>query len=230
MARCVLGPIVSAIAGSIGAVTFSRSHSGVTARAKSRPTRRDTDKQVERRSNFVTGYISWGELSDGLRSDWAAFAAAPPETDYDSLGNLYLLSGYAWYQRVQQRRAATGDGLQTAVPIGARPLTSPTLDLSLSMPPYYAVMASLDPAGQVTGDKLLLYAWPLHSTVGDGGLHQWTYVGQAGMDGSPQYYYDAAWDGVFGDPALGGSYAWRLVVQNDQGLRGVGRDGVSVFG
>jgi hypothetical protein len=68
----------------------------------------------------------WQALSAGARANWDAFAAAPPELDYNSLGELISLSGWNWYCRVNVRRTSAGLAYTDTVPT-ATAVTAPAV-------------------------------------------------------------------------------------------------------
>jgi hypothetical protein len=71
-------------------------------------------------------------LTPAQIAGWDALAAAPPEADYNSLGELIYLSGSAWYVRVNMRRLEVGQMISDPAPpsVAVSPPTAFTLDVT----------------------------------------------------------------------------------------------------
>ena len=127
MAIIKLGALVAGIRGTIGGVTFSAGPSGPFARLWSRGPTPQTEAAL-----IVRGLIShlgapWAGMTDQQRQDWTDFGLAPPETDTNSLGEIYFLTGWQWFVRVNRRRQSVGLPITTTVPTAsgvAAPLTA----------------------------------------------------------------------------------------------------------
>ena len=131
MAITQLGVIVTGVRGTIGGITFSANKSGTHAKIKSKPSNPMTVKQVEQRGYLSTMGSLWRSLSTAQQEDWNTFAATPPETDYNSLGEVYLLSGFGWFCRICLRRLRTGQAQSLLAPANV-PVSPPdTFTLAL---------------------------------------------------------------------------------------------------
>jgi hypothetical protein len=87
--------------------------------------------QMEQRGILAQAGLLWRSLSTAEQGDWDTFAATPPEDDYNSLGNLYLPSGFGWFTRIFVRRRRMGQVDDLLAP-ASTPVVAPatfTLDL-----------------------------------------------------------------------------------------------------
>jgi len=131
MAIIKLGVTVAGIRGTIGGITFSANKSGAHAKILSMPSRPQTILQLQQRGYLASMGTLWRSLSTAEQGDWDAFAASPPETDYNSLGEVYLLSGYGWFTRICIRRRRTAQAEDLLAPTST-PVAAPlTFDLEL---------------------------------------------------------------------------------------------------
>lgn len=92
MAQIVLGPLASAIAGSIAGTTFQRSPSGTIVRKKPLPTIRNTPAAITTRSMTEYATAKWRTLTPTQRKDWKAFADTLTWTN--RFGDVIQVSGY----------------------------------------------------------------------------------------------------------------------------------------
>jgi len=111
--------------GTAGGLVYSKNKAGHFCKAWIKPTNPTTPKQAEQRSFFAQMGMKWRSLSSAQQGDWDTFAATPPETDYDSLGNAYLLSGFNWMSRIVLRRRRTGQAEDLIAPVST-PTVAPT--------------------------------------------------------------------------------------------------------
>lgn len=72
--------------------------------------------QTGLRARLATIRRAWGSLTSGQIADWNALAIAPPELDYNSLGDQIWLSGSAWHTRINMRRIQAGDAIENDAP------------------------------------------------------------------------------------------------------------------
>ena len=125
MAKIALTAPVSDIRGKLGGIVYSKNAAGNYARTWKKPTNPTTAGQMAQRGFLARMGALWRTLTSGQQADWDTFAATPPETDYDSLGNAYLISGFAWMTRICIRRLRTGQAEDLIAPV-ATPTTAPT--------------------------------------------------------------------------------------------------------
>lgn len=91
MARITYGPIVSDARGAIGNTTFTRGRAGSVARSKSRPTNKQTPKQLLQRSRLSVANRGWYNLTSAQRAYWQALAANERWTSHR--GAVYTPTG-----------------------------------------------------------------------------------------------------------------------------------------
>jgi len=99
---------LAGIRGKYGGMVFSGNGSGNYVRQWNYPVDPCSVGQVQKRSWLARIRHGWGELSAGQIAVWDALAASPPEVDYNSLGEVILLSGSAWHTRCNLRRLERG--------------------------------------------------------------------------------------------------------------------------
>lgn len=87
-----LGPLVSAIAGSIGGVTMQRSPGGTIVRSKPLPIQRPSRFSSIATQRTSTVNFAWRALTPTQRAAWQAFADT--QTWYNRFGDPYAASGY----------------------------------------------------------------------------------------------------------------------------------------
>lgn len=131
MAITKLGALVVGIRGTVGGVTMSENRSSTYAKLWSRPVRRNTPAQLQQRGFMSFLGREWRTLSTAEQDDWATFAATPPETDYNSLGEIYLLSGFGWFSRIYLRRLRTGQVPDLLAPAAVVVNPPATFDMTL---------------------------------------------------------------------------------------------------
>jgi hypothetical protein len=109
---------LSGIRGKFGGMIFSANGSGNYCRSWVYPVAKRSFIQVVNRARLSTIRIAWNSLSAGEIADWNALAATPPEIDYNSLGDVVLLSGSAWHTRINLRRLQCGQAIENTAPAG----------------------------------------------------------------------------------------------------------------
>lgn len=131
MAIVSFGPIVDDARGSIGGVTFSKTHAGTAARAKPRPPRPRRGDQLFSQVSMGQAINGWTALDLSDREDWDAYAATVDL--FDSLGNLYHPTGincFVW--RYTAFRAAGVTTIPTAAPSQPGLPSSPVVTMDFS--------------------------------------------------------------------------------------------------
>lgn len=111
MARVKFGGAVTEIRGRFEGLVYSSNNFGAFVRAQKKPVNTKSALQTLNRGLFSQGVEKWRALADADKLLWDAYAAAPPEADYDYWGNQIYLSGYQWALRVWQRQFTVGDTL-----------------------------------------------------------------------------------------------------------------------
>ena len=100
MAKCVYGPLVSAVSGSIGGTVFSHSANSDCIRIKSIPV--DPKSSSQSAERVTTAYLSqfYRSLSAADKQSWADLALLYPLVN--SLNKTYYLSGFCMYMRLNR--------------------------------------------------------------------------------------------------------------------------------
>lgn len=89
MARVTLGPIVSSIAGSIGATTFNRGRNGTVAYNRPLPSRRQSAAQLFHRSLMAQAAAAWGALTEDYKKAWNYLATTEQIPTFFSQGRRW---------------------------------------------------------------------------------------------------------------------------------------------
>jgi hypothetical protein len=116
MANVKLGGIVAGIRGTVGGVTYSANQTGPYARLWSRGSNPRTPLHSITRGRISGLGTLWASMDDAGRAAWSAFAAAPPELDYNAFHDLLNIGGWRWFVRVNQRRQVVGLSPTSDVP------------------------------------------------------------------------------------------------------------------
>lgn len=111
--------MVAGISGTVGGVTYSRGHTGPYAKQWAQGGNPRSAHQVRVRGQMTAYGAAWAGMGSTLQAAWDAFALVAPEVCYNRLGEVILLSGWAWFVRVNQRRASAGLAVTTSVPATA---------------------------------------------------------------------------------------------------------------
>jgi hypothetical protein len=117
MAIVKLQSPIAGLRGKYGGMIFSANGSGPYVRQWCMPPDPKSVLQTPLRADLTSIRHSWSNLTQGQIDDWNALAAAPPEIDYNSLGEEILLSGSAWHTRVNMRRVLSGDAIEDNCPV-----------------------------------------------------------------------------------------------------------------
>jgi len=125
MAIALLQAPLAGLRGKYGGMIFSANKNGPYVKQFAVPVAKRTVLQSVYRARFSTISILWNSLDAGQIADWKAFAAAPPEDDYNSLDVLILLSGFEWHNRINMRRLQAGQSYEADCPANVS-VTPPT--------------------------------------------------------------------------------------------------------
>lgn len=132
MAIVTIAAPLSGIRGKLGGIVYSANRSGPFARAMNHQVLRGSMGQLEQRGLLAQAGVLWRTLTTEQQDDWNTFAESPPEDDYNSLGELYLPSGFNWFSRifVRRRRCGLADDLEAPAATPTDPPDTFTLDLA----------------------------------------------------------------------------------------------------
>jgi hypothetical protein len=110
------GTMVAGISGTVGGVTYSRGHCGPFAKQWAQGSNPQTARQMSVRGLMTQYGAVWNGMGSTLQAAWDAFGLVAPEVIYNRLGQVVTLSGWAWFVKVNQRRASLGLSPITDVP------------------------------------------------------------------------------------------------------------------
>jgi len=113
MARVKYSPIVTDIAGSVGAVTFQRNKFGNTMRAKPLPVNPSSSAQYIIRQHVITIQAAWQSLTDAQRLQWDRFPDFSGQTI--KRDRSVKISGHSLYLKYQLYRLMAGYSLLTTI-------------------------------------------------------------------------------------------------------------------
>jgi hypothetical protein len=125
MAIVKYGTSVVGIRKTLGGITFSHTNAGPIARAWTPSVMAFTPRQTAQQAIMASLTPPWNALDPALKELWRLLGLTPPETDVNSLGLTYFLSGFQWYQRVNTRNALAGRPRLDSPPSGG-PVSPPT--------------------------------------------------------------------------------------------------------
>lgn len=131
MAIVQLALPVTGIRGKLAGIVFSANAAGPYCRALNGSANPRTVAQMSQRAHVALMGSKWRTLSTAEQEDWNAFAETPPETDYNSLGEIYLPSGFGWFCRICIRRLRTGQAEDLLAPVSTPTAAPVTFGLTL---------------------------------------------------------------------------------------------------
>lgn len=119
MAKIILGPMVGAASGSVGATTFSHNRYGTYTRRRAIPVKSNTVPATNAKARFTSRSQAWQLEADATRLAWREWANDHPITD--TLGQQQILQPNAAYIRLNTRLEAVGLPPIILPPIAAPP-------------------------------------------------------------------------------------------------------------
>ena len=140
MAIVKFGTSVVGVRGTIGGITYSANASGPHARLWSKGSNPQSVLQSLTRGRISGLGALWAALDSAQKAAWKSFGLAPPETDTNSLGEVFRLTGWQWLVRVNQRRQSVGLTTTSTLPTSS----------GVAAPLTCTIVASELPAGTVT--------------------------------------------------------------------------------
>jgi hypothetical protein len=165
MAKVKFGTIVIGVRGTVAGITFSANANGAFARGWSKGSNPSTALQARTRGRMSNIAAPWASLTPAEKLTWTNFGLAPPETDVDSLGQIYYLTGWAWFARVNQRRQAVGLPITTTLPTNSGVAAPATAAITAAPLPAGPVIISWTPGDYPAGYSVIA-AIAAHPTSG----------------------------------------------------------------
>lgn len=204
MAKLLLTAPVTGIRGKVGGVIFSANKSG--PHLKIRPAQlRPSFPSISEEQIFIAGQGRlWAALGGATQALWNAWAALAPQDQTDSLGNLYSLSGWQWYNKINAVRRKLGRGERTIPPSTAQP-SAPTISTftlsSLFGAPFSARITY--PAGQFAGFDMFISAAVAGSFGRNSPVHSYQPIFWRQVPGASSQVFEVAWVNYFGSVIVG---------------------------
>ena len=130
MARITYGPLVTAIKGSIGGVTFQNNTSGTIIRSRPRPTRVSTTKQTIAHAALQQLLYEWQNITQSQRDEWNEYASV--WTKENKFGESKTLTGQNWFTSVNWWRNELDETILAGPPAHTLPQAAPSFAMILS--------------------------------------------------------------------------------------------------
>lgn len=152
MALAKFGSIITDSRGSIGGMTLKWSIAGNLLTRKASPPRTTTPLQSVTRANFeMLSRYWWDSLDAAQRTDWRALAAANPLPN--RWGDVFPLTGLAFFIRTNQKLLKAGEGMMADAPADQTVTSITAVTLSITAPSTASLTFTPSP---VPADHLLL--------------------------------------------------------------------------
>ena len=146
MAIIEYGPLANEVSGSIGGVTFARTHDAKTCRGRRRPVNKRSQDQGERRRVLALYSSRWFEsLTAAQRAAWVTYAATCNFTD--ALGKNYTISGHNMFVRTNALLNYLDGSEDLVAPVGVGFPTTRVLTLQLVHATGVFSVQAMAPAG-----------------------------------------------------------------------------------
>jgi hypothetical protein len=145
------------ISGTIGGVTYFRSHDTKCARLWRAPADKQTEQQRARRNWMARFSAEWfNTLTAAQRTAWDTYA--PTVTFTDPLGTTYTINGFNMFLRTQLLLIPHPTGYNYTAPVGTGLPTSRTFTFTFTHATGAFQCASLTPAG-LAADRILSHIY-----------------------------------------------------------------------
>lgn len=209
MAKVVYGPMVSALVGSIGGITFQRNLSGEIARLRPIQRKFPNPNQTDKISAFQVIMGLWHSLTVSQRLAWNTFASAYTFTD--SWGTTKNISGYNWFLSVNSNLVLIGESPITSPPTWHTPTAVPSFDVYFL---YNNLYVTWLPEFSHPNDKCLVFTSPVTRFTSEYNRSLLRYTNTIPVGSSSAWNFDTAWQSVHGVdlPVSGGSTSLAVLV------------------
>ncbi len=140
------GPILTAVSGSIGALTFANSPRSPYVKTHARLRKRASAQTQTARNNYTAAVRAWRNADQDNRDQW--IAAALTTTFRNSIGVLRNISGYQLWMRIQLLRLTSSLAILDSPPqmTTSTPIPNPQLNATVPGGIGYSA-APFDPGG-----------------------------------------------------------------------------------
>jgi hypothetical protein len=221
MAIVKFGTSVVGIRKTLGGITFSNSPSGPIAKSWTPSSMPYTPKQTSQQAQIASLVAPWNALSPTAQTDWSTFGLTPPETDTNSLGHQYFLSGFQWFIRVNVRNSLAGEARLDAPPIGGVVTPPSGVTIAAAAGPPATVEITFDAAPFLAAPYAVVYVKFARRT-GIRKPHSAFYqAALTDVSGSTSLDISAPILLLFGNIQTGDSLWLRLRCQTTEGLRSI---------
>jgi hypothetical protein len=124
--------LVSAIAGTVGGVTFIQTASGQSARLWYPPPLRRSPAQSNQRNALAILGNAWRDLSATQRANWNTYAAEYEQLLTNRFGDTFSASGWNWFSRINLNRQAVLLSLRDDPPTDSVPAAPTGITVTFS--------------------------------------------------------------------------------------------------
>jgi len=192
MARFTLGATITDITGSMGGTTFSKNRAGNIMKNRAIGKRGATTKQslaLQANNNLIA---EWNNLTNIEKDVWNAYSLANTLTN--RWGEVKTLTGYNWYQLINNASRFDESGQQVAPPAFAIPVAFPSLSAVLDATKIELTWSvNVDP--NVTG--LMLYSSSPNKSNAVFNRGQYRLLDIVGIDFTSVFDVTTAWSDAF---------------------------------
>jgi len=222
MAIVTIALPITGIRGKLAGIVFSENRSGPFARGLSSPCNPGTTDQMNQRGLLAQAGYLWRTLTPAEQVDWDTFAKTPPETDHNSLDEVVILSGFAWFTRILLRRRRVGLADSLLAPVSTPTVTPTTFTLNV----HPSTGAAADAHFGYTNGEFLTYYAIMEMAIAPGlGSNVWTsrylICWEAFGLTATSTNFGAAYFAKFGTTQIGQRFFAHLYRQSATGIRSV---------
>ena len=215
MALVKPGPLVTAISGTVGGVTFAQGRRSTIARPNPPPLPNASTKQRKRQAEAYNVVREWQNLTDAQRAAWTAAGASL--TVSNRIGTRAPLSGYNYFRRLNILNAMEGLILRDV--IQAPDVADQPLNPVLSITAGPSMDIDFDNSAPYVANFIFYGALHYRSTPTTT-LGPFTYLGSEASLLSNSVPLTDIWESVFPFPQVGQFYAIKMVPFDHRSLPG----------
>lgn len=193
MALIQLGPLISAIKGSIGGITFSSIRAGIVVKSRLTGKKSRTQKQGISLNNAIANTNQWNILQNDDKEVWNQYAEI--NTLVDRYGVTKILTGYNWFQLLNTSSVFLGDGFLTLPPTHEIPEAMPSYIVD-ALPDDLVITTSIPINTVTTGINLFTSSPQKSNALFNRGAFRLTDI--SGIDVSVPFSIKEAWENTHG--------------------------------
>ena len=155
MARVTYGALITALAGSIGGITFQNNSSGSIARLKPNMPVNPSVDQAKQQKYLIDLTALWSALSSANKTTWDVIASAHDHTN--PWGIDKTLNGFQWFISCNLNRKLMSLAVLSTAPAWGAVSPPSAFTFSTASATFSLVWS---PALDTTGQRLFIYATP----------------------------------------------------------------------